>query len=318
MVAPKSLLHTVSQHPGTINQFCQRASNWESDTIATVLSGTHVLNRTCELHNVNNITLRGQSEAKAVVQCSHHKESGFEFFNVSLVAISDIEFTGCGSKWTHTIDIYDNIDFSSALLFVNGSNLTATNVTVSNGSSVGIYVGNVMGSVAVDSCRFTNSPTGGIIVQYTPLVTDDVSLTIANTLIMDNGNERDGHGGLLLSLGSQKVRVFIMDTNFTGNQGGYNGGNMGVRFFDCASVAVSRSQFEEGIAKDGGGIKITVGGNCEDADHGHPKLLSIVDSTFTNNTAFDICGGVYIDWRTKVFFLQSNGNAYIDIINSSF
>ncbi len=179
----------------TINDFCQHGSDTDSDishTVATVLNGTHMLNRTCELHHVNNLTLRGQSESKPVIQCS---ASSFIFQNASMLRISGIEFTGCGTNLIKNFQLVAVPNNTlSALLFVNGSDLAVTNVTVSDSKSVGIHIKNVVGSVNVDSCILTNASASfnsidilsGNILEYHPSVSKDVNLTIVDTLIMKN------------------------------------------------------------------------------------------------------------------------------------
>ena len=83
----------------TINQFCQDAGGIPDNTVVNVLSGTHRLNTTCEMQNVNNITLRSKNRSKVIFKCSH-EDSGFRFLNVSMLKISGIEFKGCGANNT--------------------------------------------------------------------------------------------------------------------------------------------------------------------------------------------------------------------------
>ena len=141
----------------SLNKFCQDAGDIRDNAVISVLNGTHRLSAPCEVKNTSNLILRGQNEPRTTINCD---DSGFRFLNILSLMISDMEFTGCGATWTTTVPhnifgLYPII--LSALLFFNGSNLTLTNVTVSDAISAGIYIYNVAGNVTVDSCVVTNA-----------------------------------------------------------------------------------------------------------------------------------------------------------------
>ena len=83
----------------TINQLCQDSGGISDATSVHFLDGTHKLNTTCQVQNVKNISLMSREGSNAVIQCSLYEDSGFRFFNVSMLKISGIEFTGCGALW---------------------------------------------------------------------------------------------------------------------------------------------------------------------------------------------------------------------------
>ena len=254
--------HSSCESTTTIDKFCQGASYWHDDIVVRVLSGTHLLTRTCELHHVNNVTLRGLSESKVVIQCSHHEDNGFIFYNVSMLRISDIEFTGCGTKQNSEHNQTPS-DLSAALLFVNGSNLTLVKVTVYNSNPAGICVKNVVGTVIVDSCVITNASSdnaySGNIFEYEPFITENAYLTIVNTQVSKSGlNQEDtdecgmGSSGLFFLLSSSRVTINITNVNLTQNRG-CMGGNMYVGLEKSASVTISHTSFNEGHSVYGGG-----------------------------------------------------------------
>ena len=79
----------------TINELCEQADTADSisGTVATFLPGTHTLDRNCSVHDVSNVTLRGQSGSKVLIQC---RDAEFVFGDVHMLVISGIEFTSCG------------------------------------------------------------------------------------------------------------------------------------------------------------------------------------------------------------------------------
>ncbi len=89
---------------------------------------------------MSNITLSAQSGSRVVVECSPHEDSGFRFLGVSMLKLSGIEFFGCGATLRFLKDLQFDIDpilyadgyGFTALLFVCGSDLTLTNVTISD------------------------------------------------------------------------------------------------------------------------------------------------------------------------------------------
>ena len=63
----------------TLNHFCENANGGQNDTLLNILSGTHILNTTCELRDVNNVTLRGQKGSNVIIKCSSDENIGFKF-----------------------------------------------------------------------------------------------------------------------------------------------------------------------------------------------------------------------------------------------
>ncbi len=301
----------------TINSFCQEARSNISYAVVTVLSGTHTLNGTCKLNQVNNITLRGQSVSKVLIQC---KDSGFLFWNVSMLRISNIEFIGCGAY------AQDHCNF--ALSFIYGSDLTLNNVRVSNSKSGGMYIKNVVGKITVSNCKFVNATAddpdnfGGNRVLYTPSVTTYTYLTITNSIISGFGYDGIAQhlSGLVFHLESLKIIINIDNTTFMQSRGNL-GGNMAILFYSFASVTISNTIFNGGHAPNGGGLYVAFEKSIRDdkyesVSYKHsPEVLRIINSTFTKNTAEHYGGGIYIIWWQSTFL---NRTAYVDITSTIF
>ncbi len=258
IVPVSSSIHKhTSCDSATINHFCESSAT-SNNTTVNILSGTHTLNTTCEVKNVNNITLRGESQSRVVIKCSPNQESGFRFFNVTMLELSGIELSDCGASWS-TAQQLDHLtpNILSALLFVNGSNLTLNNMTVSNAKAAGIYIYNVGGRVLVDSCVVVNASSyrsdvmSGNVIVHDHLATQDNQLfSIANSLIFSSGYRNDCNqnlysSGLSLFIGSAKLTIDIVHLNLTRNKG-CMGGNMAVLFFDFAPVTISDTIFSDG------------------------------------------------------------------------
>ena len=297
----------ISPSCKTMNNFCKDASSIPSNTAVTVLSGTYRLNTTCEMKNASNITLRGQNGKVVLIECSG-EENGFRFLNVSMLKISGIEFTGCGATWSPNTE-------SAALLFIKGSNLTLTNITVSDAKYTGIYISNVAGSVTVDSCKVGNasahkSGCGNVVVNSSR----ETSLAIKNSVFI-RGRSNCLAGGLTLVLENSKITVDVINTNLTQNRG-HSGGNMAVYFHDSASVTISNSTFNEGKSHRGGGVYVQIHFNIDNYSTNKLVILSIINSTVSKNMGEYYGGGAFIEWYLQTPLIK--GNAYIDMINTSF
>ena len=341
----------------TLNQFCDGA-NIQSNTIVTFFSGTHSLNTTCQLKHISDISLKSQMGSSVTVQCSMEESSGIQCLDVSRVLISGIEFRGCGASWklSEASSLFPGHVFWAALLFINGTDHTLSNLTVLHSKSSGIFIYNVAGTVTVNSCKALNTSIDigiGNAIMYDTLATEDIRLTIADSLILNNQYEADYclpvSSGLAVFLNRSKLIFDIVNTTFIGNSACQFGGNMAINFYDSsASVTISHSTFKEGQAGSGGGLYVYIesillsstlsivnstfannqatSNNFGQTGNGgglyvslppimRSSTLSIVNSTFTNNKARFHGGGVFVTWELSPL---TNATLYMDVINSSF
>ena len=324
----------------SINQFCGDTKDY-SNTLVIVLEGKHTLNVTCEFKEVTNLTFRGTNST--TVSCSPSSmETGLRFLHVSLLEISDIEFTSCGCTSNVVSDLYGlPKNILSALLFINGSSLTLTNVTVVESVSAGIYIYNVVDYVTVDSCKVVNAWSSdknfmsGTVIAYNNHMTTNTRLVISQCHFMNSGYTNYSKGfcsnfyykpfyscGLALFHGNPNLTVEISDSILHSNTG-CNGGNMAVLLFDfrtnndTSMVNIINTTFTDGRSQYGGGLFISFENSFVygySASNSYYKnsttVLNIVKSTFIHNFATIGGGGVYMQWKQS-FILDMTADMYI-------
>ena len=313
-----------------INQLCGNTEDY-SNTLITVLEGTHTLNGTCEFKEVTNLAIRGTNGS--TISCSSN-ETGFRFLNVSHLEISDIEFTSCGCTGYVVSNLYGLPNETlSALLFINGSSLTLTNVAVVNAVSAGIYIYNVVDYVTMDSCKVINASSdkidfmSGTVIAYNNHTTTNTRLVISQCHFMNSGytNYLKGYCsyknyeliyscGLALFHGNPNLTVEISDSIFFNNTG-CNGGNMAVLIFDfrteydTAMVTFTNTNFSNGLSRFGGGLYMSFENSISDNRYRHSesyknrnktKVLSIEQSTYSGNYAVTSGGGIYMQWKQSL------------------
>ena len=292
----------------------------------TVLEGTHTLNVACEFKEVTNLTLSGTNGSTISCSSYSNKTPGFKFYNVSHLEISDIEFTGCGCTGYVVSNLYGlPNDILSALLFVNGSSLTLTNVTVVNAVSAGIYIYNVVDYVTMDSCKVINASSenhkimSGTVIAYNNHTTTNTRLIISQCHFMNSGycsynNEHSHSCGLALFHGNPNLTVETLNSVFFNNTG-CNGGNMAVLLFDFSAnndtsmVTITNTTFTNGQSKYGGGLYMSFENSFPDSIYGHlevyknarkTRALRIEQSTYSGNYAVMSGGGIYMQWKQSL------------------
>ena len=312
-----------------INQLCGNTEDY-SNTLITVLEGTHTLNGTCEFKEVTNLAIRGTNDS--TISCSSN-ETGFRFLNVSHLEISDIEFTSCGCTGYVVSNLYGLPNETlSALLFINGSSLTLTNVTVVNAVSAGIYIYNVVDYVTMDSCKVINASSAkiefmsGTVIAYNNHSTTNTRLVISQCHFMNSGYtnylndyclinlENSFSCGLTLFHGNPNLTVDISDTVFINNTG-CNGGNMAVLLFDfradndMSMITIINTNFTNGSSRYGGGLYISFENSFLGRRYSHSecyrnrnktKALSIEQSAYSGNYAVMNGGGIYMEWKRSL------------------
>ena len=325
-----------------INQLCGNTEDY-SNTLITVLEGTHTLNGTCEFKEVTNLAISGTNGS--TISCSSN-ETGLRFLNVSHLEISDIEFTSCGCTGYVVSNLYGLPNETlSALLFINGSNLTLTNVTVVNAVSAGIYIYNVVDYVTMDSCKVINASSdkndymSGTVIAYNNHTTTNTRLVISQCHFMNSGYTNYSKGycyhhdhellyscGLALFHGNPNLTVKISDTILSHNTG-CNGGNMAVLLFDfmpdndMSMITITNTTFTNGQSRYGGGLYMSFENSFSDRRYGHSysnalsKVLHIMNSTFTSNFAEYNGGGIYMQWKQSLILKKI---VDMDITDSTF
>ena len=158
----------------TLDQFC--SAGVPDDVAVTFLNGTHRLSVVCEMKNIKNVTFSAEVGSKVTIHCNK-LGTGLKYLNVSMLKISDIEFTDCRADW-NDMPLYQRPFKSSrfdafSLFFIGGSNISLTNVRMSS-----FLVYNVAGDVAIDYCSTDSS---GNLIAYDNLThTAAVSISKSN------------------------------------------------------------------------------------------------------------------------------------------
>ena len=317
-----------------ISEFCQDTTDL-SNAIVTVFEGIHSLNTACEFKHNTNLTFRGTNNSTTVSCSSSSNETGLRFLNVSHLEISDIEFTSCGCTGYVVSNLYGLPNETlSALIFINGSSLTLTNVTVVNAVSAGIYIYNVVDYVTMDSCKVINSSSslcgtvGGTLISYDNRSTTDTRLNISKSYFINSGyafslckDDIEDHFfscGLALYYGSLNLTVEIVNSTLSNNTG-CNCGNMALVMLDYSHqnstqmITITNTTFTGGISRYGGGLCIAID-NTFSGNYKFAKL-EITKSTFCDNFAHFTGGGIYIRWE-QLFYLK--GIVEMNITNSTF
>lgn len=289
----------------TIDQFCR--AGVKDNTVAIFMNGTHKLGLVCEISFVKNVALRAKGGSKVIIECSPQKDASFKFLNVSVLEVSGIEFVGCGAASSPA-----SASYISALLFGNGSDITVTNINVSDSKYFGIFGQNVAGTFTLNKCQVTNASSN--MIRYDSTLSEDAKFILANCVIANNRPLTDPlSGGINLVPGNFRVKMEITNSSFIRNTG-LVGGNMLVYYTDFASVSISNCAFIGGRAlADGGGLsaafELKSVGSVNKFD-----FLNITSSTFVNNTAVS-GGGVSIIWDNMVKY---EGYAYVKISDTLF
>ena len=330
----------------SVSEFCQHNLTNHSNVAITVLEGIHSLNGTCEFKHNTNLTIKGTNGS--TISCSSN-ETGFRFLNVFHLEISDIEFTSCGCTGYVVSNLYGLPNETlSALLFINGSSLTLTNVTVVNAVSAGIFIYNVVDYVTMNFCKVINALSNeidfmsGTVIAYNNHTTTNTRLVISQCHFMNSGYTNYSKGycsynnhelvfscGLALFHGNPNLTVEISDSTFHNNTG-CNGGNMAVLLFnfrtayDMSMITITNSTFTNGSSRYGGGLFVSFENSFYDQRDGHTELyknrdntkaLSIRRSTFSNNFAMFSGGGVYMEWKQSLVLSRI---VDVDITDSTF
>lgn len=308
----------------SITKFCQESGQVNSNTIATILEGTHRLKSKCEFNSVTGLELGSHSESKVVINCSPFGNVGLYFLNVSSLTIFGIQLSGCGSVYNQLFDGLTHLVIA-AILLVDGSNVHLRNVSVLNSKSAGIYVYNVAGNVTLDFCTVTNASSNeleamsGTVVVYDNSTTCSTNFHISNCYFSRSGYTNSCNfiesysSGLSLFINNTNTTFLITDTKLLGNSG-CNGGNMVLLIFDCqskdrqrATVQITNTDFTYGEAYIGGGLYISYKGSFSFRKHVAAEIshaVSIIGSRFIKNFAGKNGGGIYIQWKQSLILDQ--------------
>ena len=230
--------------------------------------------------NIRSLRLESYGMNQVVIHCSNG--SGLSFFSVSNISIVNISFVGCGADHSSTstnsssdADLF--LIYSAALYFVNCADVIMDRVNVSQSVGVAIQFYATQGVNSITSCNLVdnNSPegvngiSGGLYIEY------------PHCLPNSSGNSCSPlENAVNNSLFTIKDCLFSNNYASTGT----------VVKPNHVSKTETRNQFGSG-----GGISVSYDGSS------NSNKVSIVDCTFSSNSATLRGGGVYADFKSDSF-----------------
>ena len=239
-----------------------------------------MLNGNLVVNGSSDLVLEGKVQNVVTISCN----GSLSFTNCQNVNISGLQFSGC------------------PLTFLNCINVTVTGATFSSGSIIGLALMNVSGCALISSTHFvdhaatSNKSAVGLLI-HKQSSTDPGHYRISNCTFSNNihvySEEEDkklhadnctncGGGLVVLVEGSSENTVELVDgTTFKHNTGSIGGG----AYFSIGGrsnvLTINDTSFEDNVASTlGGGLYIDDGNAANNSFH-----VSIANSMFTSNTA---------------------------------
>ena len=257
------------------------ASYFIDNTIFYFLEGTHTLQDTLEISDVNNITLQGLGEIEqgfhetimqstSVIMCSDNNRAGIEFTNCVDVAIKSLTVANCGlatnisDQRLYSGQLY-SVQTNVSFLFVDIINVTLEWVSVLNGSDYGLCLVNALDVFIVYSSFANNGAPetlngGNVLILY-----DDKLETLTRVnIVKSNFTLGLGYGMALWYLNDSKANVIIDNSNFLYNVVQYRGGGVYIRLYSgSGSIEFHNCTIYNNTGQQyGGGVQInSYGGN---------------------------------------------------------
>lgn len=283
------------------------------------LKGNQYLNKTVFISNVSNISITGTGEV--TVTCN--KNAGFHFSNVDNLTIANLSISSCGISGTdHRVDMdscfvsFNKTSFY-AMIIINSREVTLENVKIANNSGFGLVAFNMISSLS--GVTFSHNGLGGAYLIYSDcahgpsktLHQSHVNISNCNFVGNTAAEEDDLFsiyqdqlklklGGGLTVIFAQttfQVEITVEGTLFASNTALYGSGvHFGVFYgVHNSSLLFRRCVFRENCidcsSNLGSGLFAAFGISQEaTTSYLQNVSLSVVDSFFFNNTAFDGAG----------------------------
>lgn len=268
------------------------------------------LNSIISFENCTVLTIKGMKSSTASFACMENVSAGFQFRNVSYLALLDMKVISCGFAIQ-----YINFNSMSAMHIHQCEHLLLQHITFTNSTNSALVVSDTSGHVQIRHSSFLNRTEkehaksngmfpGGLHVQFTEHLPP--TSYIFTNCIFENNKEKKvirarpqhstsptlntlyGYGlgggmGVLFMGTSHNVSVFVDACRFIGNKA-HTGAGLYVHFQDSAEQNVVRivaCVFHANSATAGGGLGIAM----DKLPHTTGNYVYVHDSTFSNNTA---------------------------------
>ena len=258
------------------------------------------------------------------INCSGSSETGIIFINSSDIQIYNLGFSSCGGRpW-----FYNNFSLYVAVSFYRVSNVALDRVFIDNTTGFGLHCNNVYGRINITSSVFRNATgdrrniySGNAEFWFRDFCPDNglrTTLSISHSwFLFGKATSKSNYSasGLKLLILCPGIHATLNHVTAYGNRG-KTGGNLAVSITDfghhnVSSVTIRNSNISNGMAKKGGGLRLwseinkndnKVVNDLHDGDVECQlmstlkprRILTIINTTFNNNHAYDIGGAVYI------------------------
>ena len=296
-------------------------TSFTSNMKIVFLEGNHTLESFITAVQCHNFTVigcgsisrdsDGLPQPASRIFCKGHSRRGLLFINSTKIHISNIRLDNCSVN----ISLNPNFTVHFALAFHNVNNLTLSQVAISNTLGFGLHCENVFGYIRISSSVFQDAKGdeervyGGNTRLWfgAPCSNSTSNVMITNSWFMygtQTGNkyENSNASGLQVFINCADVHVTMDNIKALGNKGG-NGGNLALSITDLGSdvgtITINNSNISNGWAHKGGGLRFW--SHIRTDTHKINKdqlktvvILSIVNTTFKNNTIISVGGAMYI------------------------
>ena len=320
-------------HCQTLDWYSQHVNtSFVSDTTMVFLKGHHVLNSFIEVNKCNNFTMTGPESSVydtqglplpvSWINCNGSFETGIIFTNSSDIQIYNLGFSSCGGR----ASFYDNFSLYVAVSFYRVNNLALDRVFIDNTTGFGLHCNNVYGHINVTSSVFRgakgdnrNIYSGNAEFWFGDFCPDNglcTTLSISHSwFLFGKATYKSNYSasGLKLLILCPGIHATLNNITAYGNKG-KTGGNLAISITDfghhkVSSVTIMNSNISNGMATKGGGLRLWSEINKNDNkvvnDDGEVEyqlmgtlkprmILTIINTTFDNNHAYEIGGAVYI------------------------
>ena len=307
-----------------MGEHCLRVPNDYGESIVNL---TEISNFTMKgLGNISyNMSEEGAIQPSSVITCScSQKKSGILFYKSNTIHIENLAMEDCGTT-------YKGIDYTliSALIFIGSYDIKLVQIRMNRNMGYGLDAAHLLGNMIISNSSFLRCVAYNVVnmtvcgnakIQYSYFEQISSMPTLRTDLLIHNSwflyagqnnkltmTQSNFAGGLSVFIDLPNVNVLISHIKAMHNIGG----NVVIWVNDyhknTSSVSINNSTIAHGSAVIGGGLNIWV----EVIQYGYNYSSSVADvntslnvvavlkTNFTNNSAIDSGGGVFIVYYEK-------------------
>ena len=213
----------------------------KSNTTVVLDGGEHRIYTTCNISNIDNVTIMGSSINNTTIRCE--EGSGFQFVSVQQLTLERMTFISCGIILTDT----ENTLITTCIF----------QDSIANGTGSAVTMNIPAGYVSIINCTFqNNSATNGGAV-WLDGSTGNASFT--NCIFQNNGATNSDGGGGAVWLSGSTGNVSIADCTFQNNSAGYSGGAVYLEE-STVNVNITNCTFQNNSATNSDGYMVVLWG----------------------------------------------------------